>query len=278
MRLDKAVLSRLNDINRSNVQRLIRSGLVKVNDRVIKLPGKKISDIDKLDITESTAATNQNVDINIIYEDKDCLVLDKPAGVLTHSKGAELLEPTVASWLADYLGRTSKTNRDLIVHRLDRGTSGVIICAKNDKAHKMLQKQFSTRKVRKFYLAVIRGEPSHDEAIIDAPIERNPKKPSQFRASENGKPAETRYKVVDRFMFGKKTASLVELMPKTGRTHQLRVHMRYIGHPILGDDFYGGDKADRMYLHASKLRLKLPSGQSKEFTASTPESFNDIKK
>jgi 23S rRNA pseudouridine1911/1915/1917 synthase len=277
MRLDKGVLNKLPDINRSNVQKLIRSGLVKVNNRVVKLPGKKISASDELQVEPKESKTNLKLKLKVIYEDKDCIAVDKPAGVLTHSKGAELMEPTVASWLADYLGKKPKTNRDLIVHRLDRGTSGVIICAKHEKAQKLLQRQFSERLAKKRYTAIISGVPKDSEAIIDAPIERNPKKPSQFKVSENGKSATTRYKVIANFNINKKPACRVELGPKTGRTHQLRVHMKYIKHPILGDEFYGGAKADRLYLHASSLQLKLPGGQTKKLVSRLPRAFNDIK-
>jgi 23S rRNA pseudouridine1911/1915/1917 synthase len=275
MRLDKSVLTILSGINRSSVQRLIKSGYVKVNGSIVKLPGKKISGSDKVQVKPKRAKKPANLNIKVLYEDEDCIVLDKPAGVLTHSKGAELMEPTVASWLAGYLGKRPKTNRDHIVHRLDRGTSGVIICAKNGKAHKFLQKQFSSRSAKKHYTAIVIGIPEPGEAIIDAPISRNPKKPSRFKASENGKPAATRYKVVKK-LENKYSRAVVDLFPRTGRTHQLRVHMGYINHPILGDKLYGGRPSDRVYLHAASLEIKLPSGTTQKFVSSVPKSFDNI--
>ncbi len=276
MRLDIAVLSKVADANRSRAQKLIRSGNVAVNGIVAKLPGKKVSLEDKIEVSEllQEEKNTQSFDVKVIYEDKDVIALDKPAGMLTHSKGEELREQTVASWLAEYLGQKPKTNRDFIVHRLDRGTSGVIICAKNEQAQKLLQKQFSSRKVNKKYLAIVSGMPKPEEAIIDAPIERNPKQPSRFRTGENGKPATTRYRIEQVSPSGK--ISLVSLYPKTGRTHQIRVHMSYIGHPILGDQFYDGKPAGRMLLHAAELQLKLPNGETKKFESKTPEEFKKV--
>jgi 23S rRNA pseudouridine1911/1915/1917 synthase len=163
-------------------------------------------------------------------------------------------------------------NRAGIVHRLDRATSGVMICAKTETALKQLQKQFSERKTKKTYIAIIAGRLANPEAIIDMPIERNPKQPQTFRVGRQGKPAITQYKtlkVSDNY-------SLVELKPTTGRTHQLRVHLKHLGHPIVGDNLYGGMPADRLYLHALSLEITLPNRQRVTLKAPLPNAFSRV--
>jgi RluA family pseudouridine synthase len=187
---------------------------------------------------------------------------------LTHSKGAFNPEPTVASWLGSRLSGMNG-ERAGIVHRLDRATSGVMICAKTPEALSWLQKQFSMRKVKKTYVAVVEGDLALPEAIIDMPIERNPKKPQTFRVGSNGKPAVTAYKVLQTST----GRSLIELRPTTGRTHQLRVHLAHIKHPVVGDTFYRGVNADRLLLHALSLEITLPNRQRKIFTAPLPAEF-----
>jgi 23S rRNA pseudouridine1911/1915/1917 synthase len=209
------------------------------------------------------------INLPIIYEDDDCIVIDKPLGVLSHSKGAFNPEATVASWLSQYLNGISG-ERAGIVHRLDRLTSGVMVCAKNDRSQAWLQKQFSQRKTKKTYVAIVSGKLTEDVAVIDMPIERNPKKPQTFRVGINGKSAVTAYKLIkqtDRY-------TMLELKPTTGRTHQLRVHLKQLGHSIVGDPLYGGEKAERMFLHAFELELTLPNKQRKIFKSRLPKSFN----
>ena len=190
--------------------------------------------------------------------------------MLTHSKGAFNPEATVSSFIRPYT-TGMQDNRGGIVHRLDRVTSGLLICAKHEKALEWLQKQFADRKAKKEYIAVVEGVPETLEASIEMPIERNPKKPQTFRVGPNGKKAETYYKVIKH----SDNYSLIDLKPVTGRTHQLRVHMQQIGHPILGDVLYGAQPADRTYLHAHSLTIMIPSGETKTFTAAVPPSFND---
>jgi 23S rRNA pseudouridine1911/1915/1917 synthase len=149
-----------------------------------------------------------------------------------------------------------------------------MICAKNPDTLRLLQKQFSDRKTKKTYSAIVQGRPSLDEAIIDVPIGRNPKKPQTFRADSNGKNATTAYKV----MAEGNGLALLELKPTTGRTHQLRVHLKHIDHPILGDVLYGGKEAERLYLHAKSLEVTLPGGERKVFTSTTPAAFDKLLK
>ncbi len=158
------------------------------------------------------------------------------------------------------------------MHRLDRATSGIIIGAKNQRALSLLQKQFAQRAAKKTYVTIVEGHLKQPEALIDMPIERNPKAPATFRVGANGKPSKTHYKVIQE---GPKT-SLLELKPETGRTHQLRVHLAKLGHPIVGDPLYGhGSYGDRLFLHALSLEITLPNGQRQTFTAPLPTEFQE---
>jgi 23S rRNA pseudouridine1911/1915/1917 synthase len=212
-----------------------------------------------------------DIDLEILYEDADCIVLNKPAGVLTHSKGAFNPEATVASFIRKRI-KDFPGERAGIVHRLDRPTSGVIICAKTPAALSWLQKQFSQRKVKKTYVAVVQGHMQERHAIIDMPIERNPKKPQTFRVGSNGKPSVTEYEVDERG----ENRDLLQLKPQTGRTHQLRVHLSNLGHPIVGDTLYDGPTAERLYLHAAELELTLPNRERRTFTVAVPKEFKEV--
>lgn len=271
-RLDNALLERYPNLSRSLLQKLIKNGYVTVNNAVVTKTGAHINGTENIEL--NTATLNQDIadiQLDVIYEDENCVVVNKPAGVLTHSKGAFNPEPTVASWLKkrDNYAFPADSDRGGIVHRLDRATSGVIICAKNKSTLGMLQKQFQLRKTKKLYIARVVGTPKPDHAIIDLPLERNPKKPQTFRVGSNGKEAQTEYKVTKEL----KGQSIVELRPKTGRTHQLRVHMQYVKHPIVGDPLYGGPKASRLYLHAKELEITIPGGIRKNFVVETPDNF-----
>lgn len=297
-RADVFVAENLPEFTRSSLSGLFGKGLVLVNGKPTKASYRlRVSDKIEVDTGLLTARPKKIV-LPIIYEDKDVVVINKPAGVLTHSKGALNLEPTVATWLQQHfkkgyyntdpsVTRSLLVNRLGIVHRLDRPTSGVMICAKNDHALQWLQKQFSTRKVKKGYIAIVEGIPSPQEAIIDAPVERNPKKPQTFRVGAAGKPAQTKYEVIKTFKKKDKSYTLMELNPQTGRTHQLRVHLKYIGHPIVGDRVYGHgglptkiftkfQAGKNMYLYAKSLEIILPTGQPKKFEASEPKIFKDF--
>ena len=204
----------------------------------------------------------------IIYLDDNVVVVNKPVGVLTHSKGALNDEFTVADFFRRYTTVGLDTNRPGIVHRLDRDTSGVIIGARNPEAAHLLQKQFADRKTKKTYIAVIDGHLKEQAAKIDLPIGRNPSAPSTFRVDARGKQATTEYKV----LAANDTNSLVELKPATGRTHQLRVHMAYLNTPITGDRVYGKE-ADRLYLHALRLEITIPTSDRRVFEAPLPAEF-----
>ena len=272
-RADVFITEMLPKFTRSSLKGLFSDGKVKIGDQVAKA-GHKLSADDQIQVDIGSLTSRPiPIDIPIIYEDEEVIVMDKSAGLLTHSKGALNTEATVASFLANKITDKNLTgNRAGIVHRLDRGTSGVIIGAKTDAALKQLQKQFATRKTFKTYIAIVLGEPQPATAVIDAPIGRNPRHPQTFKVITSGRPAQTEYKVLKSFQKNDRTYSLLELQPKTGRTHQLRVHLAYIGYPIVGDHVYGKDDG-RMMLHAAKLKLRLPSGEEREFESELPKEF-----
>jgi 23S rRNA pseudouridine1911/1915/1917 synthase len=274
-RMDVFVTEKVSRVSRAFITKLVEQGKILANSSKVK-GGHKLKLGDNITVDYDFGDLDQapdDINMPILYEDDACLVINKPVGVLTHSKGAYNPEATVATFIASRVEHMSG-DRAGIVHRLDRATSGVIICAKNSEALSWLQKQFSQRKTKKTYYAVVAGQPSPTEAIIDMPIERNPKDPKTFRTGSNGKPALTHYQVIE----SNSTYSLLKLQPTTGRTHQLRVHLKQLGHPIAGDVLYGGEPADRLYLHAEQLELTLPSRQRMTFTAPLPADFRTMLK
>lgn len=272
-RLDQKVVELFPQLSRAFAAKLVEDGKATVNGDVVTKPGYKLREGDDVRVDYNMAELEQipDIDLPVLYEDDDSVVINKPVGILSHSKGAFNPEATVATWLR---GRVNGLNgeRAGIVHRLDRATSGVMICAKSPEALSWLQKQFSQRKTKKTYFAVVSGHMPHDHALIDMPIARNPKRPQTFRVDSNGKHALTEYWVREA---GEKY-SLVELKPQTGRTHQLRVHLAEIGHPIIGDTLYSHEPANRLYLHAEQLEITLPDRQRLTFTAPLPAEFRDI--
>lgn len=260
--------------SRSYWQKMIKDGRISVNSKIILNPNFEVSD-SKVVFVNKQIKSNTKIAIPIIYLDENVIVIDKPAGVLTHSKGIISDEFTVADFFRDYTNWGLDTNRPGIVHRLDRDTSGVLIGARNKETALTLQKQFADRQTKKVYLAVVNGVPKYDEADIDLPIKRSASKPNTFVVDASGKKAATHYKVL-------KTngiRSLIELSPKTGRTHQLRVHMQYIGTPIYGDRFYSDNKKiDRLYLHAKSLEINIPLHGKKVFESSIPDNFFEMVK
>lgn len=257
-RLDHILVELHPEFNRSTLQNFIKSGYVTVwenSSETAKVITKPNADIEldenenppKIDLNVPARETPPDVKNLTIYEDENVLVLNKPAGMLSMKKGEWTPEVT----LEDY---------GLLVHRLDRDTSGVVILGKNPAVQKSLRKQFQDRKTHKTYYAIVEGAPKLPEAKIDLPIARNIKHPTTFLVDPNGKPSVTFYKVLR----SAGNYSLVELKPVTGRTHQLRVHLKYLGCPIVGDPIYGSkpktDKKpeDRLYLHAKSLEITIP--------------------
>ena len=261
-RADLILVEQYKEYNRSTLQNFIKSGYVSLDGQIIKKPNAELEmteDGTWPKLTLKVPKRQTPPDAEIIYEDDNVLVINKPAGLLSMAKGEWTEEPT----LEDY---------GLLVHRLDRDTSGVVILAKNEATQSYLRKQFQERKAHKTYYAIVEGRPKLPEAKIDLPIERSIKSPTTFIVSPSGKPSITFYKVTksnDKY-------SLLELKPITGRTHQLRVHLKYLGHPILGDRVYGEQKAPRLFLHATSLEITLPGGERKTFTSPLPEDFKNV--
>ncbi|MEO6513874.1 MAG: RluA family pseudouridine synthase [Candidatus Saccharimonadales bacterium] len=271
-RLDQKVVELFPDLPRKYAVTLIETGKVTVNGEIVEKAGYKLRGANEVVVDYDPKQLDEiaDIDLEILYEDADCIVLHKPLGVLTHSKGAFNPEATVASFIRKRI-KDFPGERAGIVHRLDRATSGVIICAKTPEALSWLQKQFAQRRVKKTYAAVVAGHMTETHAIIDMPIERNPKKPQTFRVGANGKPSITEYQVSHRG----KTHDLLTLKPQTGRTHQLRVHLSNLGHTIVGDGLYNGEDADRLYLHAAELELTLPNRERKTFHVPVPDAFRE---
>jgi pseudouridine synthase, rluA family len=282
-RLDKQLVEKYPNYNRNTLQSFIKAGYVSVNDKIAAKPNTlveadakiKLNLPDALTNTEKKQSAISKMRPETLFEDDNVLVLNKPSGLLSMAKGEYTAEPT----LEDY---------GLLVHRLDRDTSGVVILGKNESTQTMLRKQFQDRKAHKTYYAIVEGRPKLDEAMIDLPLARNIKHPTTFVVDANGKPAQTYYKVI-------KTAeaknpetgqveilTLLELRPTTGRTHQLRVHLNYLGTPILGDRVYGNSPANtklRLFLHASELEITIPGqpvNQRVTFKAPLPREFSDV--
>lgn len=259
VRLDVLMAEIFRSYNRSTLQKFIEYGFVTVDGKLVKKSNQKFERGVKIDLKIPDVMKNADLVPDVLYEDEQVVVLNKPAGLLSMAKGQYCPENTLERY-------------GLLVHRLDRDTSGVVIMAKNPDAQAFLKKQFQDRKAHKTYYAVVEGRPKLDEARIDLPLARDLKRPTTFRVEAGGKPAETFYKVIR--SNGEKT--MVELRPTTGRTHQLRVHMKYLGHPILGDRVYGVEKADRLYLHAHTLEVTLPGGKRAVFEAPLPQEFKSV--
>ena len=259
VRLDVMMAGIYKSYNRSTLQKFIKNGFVKVEGELVSNPAAKFEEGVRIDLVVPEAQKNADLVPRTIYEDENVLVVEKPAGLLTMAKGEYCPEKT----LADY---------GLIVHRLDRDTSGVVILAKKPEVQTMLRRQFQERKTHKTYYAVITGRPKLNAARIDLPIQRDYKRPTTFRVEPGGKESETFYKVLK----SDGTHSLVELKPTTGRTHQLRVHMKYLGHPIIGDVIYGEETGSRLMLHAGALEITLPGGERRTFESAMPQEFMNV--
>lgn len=268
VRVDKYLATKFPEYSRAAITKLFDLNLIKLNGESIQ-PGHKLRPGTEFEYDLGPLQVKPEVvPLPIIYEDSDVIVIDKPAGIISHARGKFWQEASVASFIRDRISGMDG-ERGGIVHRLDRATSGVMICAKNESSLKFLQKQFSDRKVIKTYIACVNKIPKNKEATIIAPIARSDKDPKRFSVSKNGKYAETSYKITETTKMG----VMIELVPKTGRTHQLRIHLSYIGSPIVGDTLYGGIMYDRLLLHAHSLKILLPNGVKKTFKSEIPSVF-----
>lgn len=283
-RLDHFVAAQLPKVSLTRLRRLIEDGEVRVNG-TRSTKGFKLVKGDRVTVAlfsaDKSAATPENIPIDILYEDQDLIVVNKPAGLLVHPSHRER-SGTLTNALAYHFWQTSREPiRPGIVHRLDRNTSGVIVIAKTLKAHRTLSKHFRERKVKKHYLAIVSGVVERDEGRIDAPIGCDPAQWPHWRVMDDGKPASTVYRVKRRLP----AHTLLELEPLTGRTHQLRIHCNLIGHPILGDPFYASNpdpaavrlKLKHHHLHAERLVFNHPAtGQVIDAQAPIPASMAEL--
>jgi 23S rRNA pseudouridine1911/1915/1917 synthase len=257
VRLDVLAKEIYKSYNRSTLQKFIENGFMSVDGELVKKPNTKVERGVKLELKVPNELKNADLVPEIVYEDDDVIVVNKPAGLLSEAKGEYCPERT----LADF---------GMVAHRLDRDTSGVMILAKDEDTLHFLKRQFQRRTVHKTYYAVVEGQPKLEQAKIDLPLIRDMKRPTTFRVDPNGKESETFY----RLLKTNGEYSLVELKPITGRTHQLRVHMQYLGHPIVGDRVYGKGDRERLYLHAGELEITLPGGDRRVFRVPRPRSFD----
>ncbi|MFC2056590.1 RluA family pseudouridine synthase [Chloroflexota bacterium] len=275
-RLDKYVTEHHLELSRTQTQKLISDGYIKVNDRVAKA-GLKLNVGDRLTINipppTPSALTPEAIPVNILYEDEDLLVIDKPAGLTVHpapGHPSHTLVNAILSHLSS-LPDTGDWQRPGIVHRLDKDTSGVMLVAKNNSAHSNLASQFKARSVVKVYQVLVKGRLTPEEGVIEAPVGRDPRHRERMAVvvESRGREARTRYHVID--YLGDYT--LLEVRPETGRTHQIRVHLAAIGYPVVGDKIYGvkSPHLSRQFVHAFLLGFNLPSTSEKvEFTSSLP--------
>lgn len=278
-RLDKYLAGSL-DLSRSQVQRLIRQGRVTVEGEVSKAsyllsPGERIR--VQLPPPEEPAPLAQELPLDIVYEDQDLAVVNKPAGMVVHPSYGHRKGTLVNALLARYpsLSRLPGT-RPGIVHRLDKDTSGLMVVARNEEARRNLQKQFKRGGVKKVYLALVEGHLKPAQGVIEAPIGRDPRRRKRMAVLRGGREAVTEYRVRD-YLGG---YTLVEAMPRTGRTHQVRVHLAFLGHPVVGDPVYGFRKKrlelERQFLHSHILGFRAPSGRYLEFEAALPEELERV--
>lgn len=283
LRLDKALANLLPSISRSKIQEYIDGGLVLVNSKQEKASFKlRLNDeITIGDIEEKPYELEaEDIKLDVVYEDDDIIVINKPKGLVVHP-GAGNYSHTLANALKYYSDTLSSLNGDFrpgIVHRLDKDTAGLMIIAKNDEAHSFLSNQLSDHTLGRSYIALVMGVISENEGKIIAPIGRDDKYRQKMAVDlRDGKYAETYFKVLERFA----NATLVECSLKTGRTHQIRVHMNYISHPVIGDPIYGKGNCkiydDGQLLFAYKIHFIHPrSKKEMEFSVAIPEYFEKI--
>ena len=276
-RLDIFVARRVPELSRSHAHRLIEEGLVTVDGRQLK-PAEHLAAGANVSVSipspvPAPGLVAENIPVTVIFQDFDLMVVDKPAGLTVHPAPGHPTGTLVNALLAiapDLKG-ISGTLRPGIVHRLDKDTSGLIIIAKNDRAMRALQRQLKEREVHKTYLALVHGVPKPPQGVIEAPVGRHPKNRKKMAVVAGGRESQTRYRVREEIAGGK--YALLEVEPVTGRTHQIRVHMAALGHPIVADAVYGkrSDVLGRQFLHAWKLAFAMPlGGREVEFESPLP--------
>lgn len=285
IRLDKFLADQISSVSRARIQSMISAGEVKINGQVVSKPSQKLKFGDQISalITEITEELpdKQNIAIDIIYEDENVVVINKPSGLVVHP-GAGNDDNTLVNALLYHwpqIANVGEAGRQGIVHRLDKDTSGVLIVAKTSSGYTWLVKQFKSRKAKKTYLALVDGKPPTPTGRIETRIGRDERHRQRMAITygAHGRKAETEYFTVGEY----RDHTLLEVSPLTGRTHQIRVHLVFLGCPVVGDQIYGRRKKsieiERFFLHASKLVIRLPEGETEtEFTAPLPADLQTI--
>lgn len=283
IRLDSYIVTEDKEISRAMVQRLLEEGNILVNGQ-IKKNSYKVKDGDNIEINipevKETRIEAQDIPIEIVYEDSDIIVVNKPKGLVVHPANGNpdgTLVNAVMNICKESLSGIGGEKRPGIVHRLDKDTSGLLIVAKNDKAHINMSEQIKDRKVNKKYIALVKGIIKEDEATINMPIARSKKDRKKMAVDKNGKEAVTHFKVIKRY----DKYTLLEIKIDTGRTHQIRVHMSEIGHPVVGDEVYSNGKNEfgvkGQMLHAKSLDFTHPiTGVQMHLEADIPDYFKEI--
>lgn len=278
IRIDKLVSIRLPELSRSKWQELIKSGHVKVNGSPVK-PSYRVSAGERVEIRvpedfDSRTLVPQDIPLEVVYEDSSLIGVNKPNSLVVHP-GPGHEKGTLANgliYLYENLPNLPDPTRPGIVHRLDKETSGILVVARTAEAFFDLKDQFKNREVDKEYIALVEGNFDERSGLIDAPVGRSNKDKTRMTVKLGGKEARTEFRVIDE----RENATLLEVKPVTGRTHQIRVHMDYIGHKIIGDSYYGGPPAERLMLHARRLTLGHPEkGTDLTLEAPEPEEFKE---
>ena len=281
-RIDR-YLATVGKYSRTAIQRLIQEEKIQVNKKSQK-PSYKVQEGDILTVKEEkpveTSLKAQDIPVEVIYEDKDIIVVNKPKGMVVHPANGNpdgTLVNAILSICKDSLSGIGGEIRPGIVHRLDKDTSGLLIIAKNDESHIKMSEQIKNREVKKIYIALVRGNVKEKEATIDMPIGRSTKDRKKMAVTKKGKNAVTHFKVLERF----NGYTLLEVRIETGRTHQIRVHLSEIGYPIVGDMVYSNGKnpfgVEGQMLHAQKLQFKHPiTGKELLLEAPIPEYFKKV--
>jgi len=282
-RLDRYLAEQQTHLTRAHIQVLIKAGLVTVNGQPAR-PSQRLRPGDRVRVVvpppEPLALEAEPLPLRVVYEDSDIIVVDKPSGLVVHPAPGHREHTLVNALLAHCpdLAGIKGTIRPGIVHRLDKDTSGLLVVAKTDAAQQSLSQQIAQRAITKGYLALVVGRLSPERGTVDAPIGRHPVDRKRMAVVPNGREAVTRYEVLRYY----RDCTLVDVRPVTGRTHQIRVHMAHLGHPIAGDPIYGRGVArrvevPRLFLHAYLLGLRLPSdGRWVEFRAELPEELRVV--
>ena len=283
MRLDAYISSKKTNLSRTNIQRLIEEGNVLVNGQKKKISYKvQIGDNIEINIPKAkeTSIKAENIPVEVVYEDNDIIVVNKPKGMVVHPANGNPDGTLVNAIMAMCKGSLSGIGGEIrpgIVHRLDKDTSGLLIIAKNDLAHINMSNQIKDRHVKKIYIALVKGNINENEATINMPIGRSTKDRKKMAVRKDGKEAITHFKVLKRY----KNYTLLEVKIDTGRTHQIRVHMAEIGHPVVGDMVYSKGKnefgVEGQMLHSKSLDFKHPiTGKEMHLEAKLPEYFEKV--